>query len=71
MPKGERPITRLPTLDADPERLFKLWQEAGRIPSNYNSWDELDADFVSRLNDGMTAKQAREAMGVTYTNVLR
>lgn len=70
MPKGERPITRLPTLDADPERLFKLWQEAGRIPSNYNSWDELDADFVSRLNDGMTAKQAREAMGVTYTNVL-
>jgi len=25
----------------DPEGLLRLWQQAGRIPSEYSSWDEL------------------------------
>ena len=69
MPKKDRPITSIPTFDKKPEKVFKLWQDAGRIPKHYGSWDELEADFMSRLNDGMTKDQARKSMGVTYKSI--
>lgn len=69
MPKKDRPISSIPTYDKDPDRVFKQWQQAGRVPSNYASWDELEADFISRLNDGQTAREARKAMGVEYRSI--
>ena len=68
MPK--RNLKRIPTYDTDPEQLFGLWQKAGRIPPQYNSWDDLKIDFMSKIQQGMSAPQAREAMGVTYKNII-
>lgn len=65
----DRPITSIPTYDKSPDRVFRLWQDAGRIPSHYGSWDELEADFLSRLKDGTSAKEARKAMGVEYRSI--
>lgn len=65
----DRPITSIPTFDESPDRVFRLWQDAGRIPSNYGSWDELEADFLSRLKDGQSAREARKAMGVNYRSI--
>jgi len=69
MPRKDRPISSIPTYDKNPAKVFKLWQDAGRIPSNYASWDELEADFISRLNDGQTPREARKAMGVEYRSI--
>jgi hypothetical protein len=60
----------IPTFDTDPDQLFRLWQEAGRIPPKYNSWEELKADFMSRVADGKSAPQARKEMGVDYKNII-
>lgn len=60
---------RPPLLDKNPEKLFRAYQEAGAIPPQYGSWQELEADFASRVNDGVPEKQARIDMGVTYQNI--
>ncbi len=60
----------IPTFDTEPDQLFRLWQEANRIPSRYNSWEELKADFMSRIADGKSAPQARKEMGVDYKNII-
>jgi len=54
-----RPLTRLATLDSEPDRLLKLWQEAGRIPTHYidkygskipyTSWDQIDKEYLTRI----------------------
>ena len=68
MPSGG--LKKIPTFDTDSEKLFRLWQEAGRIPLQYNSWEELKADFMSRIADGKSAPQARKEMGVDYKNII-
>lgn len=68
MPSGG--LKKIPTFDTDPEKLFRLWQEAGRIPLQYNSWEELKADFMSRVMDGDSAAKARKDMGVDYKNII-
>jgi hypothetical protein len=60
----------IPTFDTDPDQLFRLWQEANRIPLKYNSWEELKVDFMSRIADGKSAPQARKEMGVDYKNII-
>lgn len=64
-PRDERVLT----LDRNPEDLFKAWQKAGKIPAEYQSWQELEAVYNQLLTDGLSEKAAREAMGVTYRNV--
>ena len=68
MPSGG--LKKIPTFDTDSEKLLKLWQEAGRIPIQYNSWEELKTDFMSRIADGKSAQQARKEMGVEYKNII-
>lgn len=68
MPKGG--LKKIPTFDTAPEKLFKLWQEAGRIPPEYNSWEELKTVFMSRIAAGESAPAARKAMGVDYKNII-
>jgi hypothetical protein len=63
-------IKKIPTYDTDPEQLFGLWKKAGRIPAQYKSWDDLKIDFMTKIQEGMTAPQAREAVGVTYKNII-
>ena len=79
-----RPLTRLATLDSEPDRLLKLWQEAGRIPTHYTSWDQIDKEYLTRIeaaerffsptelkkSKAKIAKEVREEMGITYKNVL-
>ena len=61
---------RVPTLDAQPNRLFKLWQEMGRIPKVFDSWADLEQQYVELVHNGTPEKTAREALGVTYKNHL-
>lgn len=68
--KGNRPLRRLPTLDKDPKRLLKLWQQEGRIPERFTSWEQLDSEFLDLLEKGKTQAEARKALGVTYKNIL-
>jgi hypothetical protein len=68
MPSGG--LKKIPTFDTDSEKLFRLWQEAGRIPLQYNSWEELKIDFMSRIADGKSAPQVRKEMGVDYKNII-
>lgn len=68
MPKGG--LKKIPTFDTAPEKLFRLWQKAGRIPPEYNSWDELKTVFMSRIAAGESAPVARKAMGVDYKNII-
>ena len=68
MPSGG--LKKIPTFDTDSEKLFRLWQEAGRIPLQYNSWEELKVDFMSRIADGKSAPQVRKEMGVDYKNII-
>ena len=68
MPSGG--LKKIPTFDTDSEKLFRLWQEAGRIPPQYNSWEELKVDFMSRIADGKSAPQVRKEMGVEYKNII-
>ena len=63
-------LKKIPTFDTDSEKLFRLWQEAGRIPPQYNSWEELKIDFMSRIADGKSAPQVRKEMGVDYKNII-
>ena len=79
-----RPLTRLATLDSEPDRLLKLWQEAGRIPTHYTSWDQIDKEYLTRIeaaerllsptelkkSKAKIANKVREEMGITYKNVL-
>ena len=79
-----RPLTRLATLDSEPDRLLKLWQEAGRIPTHYTSWDQIDKEYLTRIeaaerllsptelkkSKAKIAKKVREEMGITHKNVL-
>jgi hypothetical protein len=60
---------RPPLLDQNPDKLFRAYQEAGVIPPHYSNWQELEADFASRVKDGITEKQARIDMGVDYRNI--
>jgi len=64
-PRNERILT----LDKNPELLFKAWQQAGKIPPEYTSWGELESTYMNLVNSGLSEKEAREAMGVTYRNV--
>lgn len=73
MPKdpSQRPLTRLPTLDGDPERLLGLWKQAKRIPEKYTSWDQISGEFVDLVRtQGMSQKDARKQMGIEYRNIL-
>lgn len=63
-------VKKIPTYDTNPEQLFGLWQEAGRIPPQYRSWDDLKVAFMSKIQEGMAAPQARAAVGVTYKNII-
>lgn len=61
----------IPTWKTDKQKLFRVWQQMGRIPSRYKSWDELGKEFLLLISrDKLTPKQARAKMGVTYTNVI-
>ena len=64
-PRNERVLT----LDKNPEQLFKAWQQAGKIPPEYHSWQELESTFMNLVRGGLSEKEARTAMGVTYRNV--
>jgi hypothetical protein len=68
MPSGG--LKKIPTFDTDSKKLFRLWQKAGRIPLQYNSWEELKTDFMSRIADGKSAPQVRKEMGVDYKNII-
>jgi hypothetical protein len=61
---------RVPTLDAQPDRLFRLWQEMGRIPKAFTSWADLEQQYTELVSNGTPEKVAREALGVTYKNHL-
>lgn len=68
--KGNKPLRRLPTLDKDPKRLLKLWQQEGRIPERFTSWEQLDSEYLDLLKSGKTQVEARKELGVTYKNIL-
>jgi hypothetical protein len=61
---------RVPTLDAQPDRLFRLWQDMGRIPKVFTSWADLEQQYVELVHNGTPEPRAREALGVTYKNHL-
>ncbi len=67
----KRPVTSIPTIDANPDRLFKVWQSLGRMPTNFNSFDEVGNEFLRLVNkEGMSKEQARTQLGVEARNVV-
>ena len=67
----KRPVTSIPTIDANPDRLFKVWQSLGRMPANFNSFDEVGDEFLRLVNkEGMSKEQARTQLGVEARNVV-
>lgn len=52
-----------------PERLFKDNVKAGRIPSKFNTWEEAEKAFLDAVDGGLSPEEARQKLGLTYTNV--
>ena len=70
-PKRERPLTSIPTIDNNPDRLFRVWQRLGRMPPNYNSFDEVGVAFLHLVKvEGLTQEEARVQLGVDHRNVV-
>ena len=72
MPKRQRPPDRMikvPTFKSNPDEVFRLYQEAGRIPQEFKSWDDAAARFQALVESGISAAKAREQLGLTYASV--
>ena len=70
-PERERPLTSIPTIDNNPDRLFRVWQRLGRMPPNYNSFDEVGQAFLHLVKvEGLTQEEARVQLGVDHRNVV-
>tara|TARA_B100001540_G_C15734238_1_gene609081 strand:- start:53 stop:1267 length:1215 start_codon:yes stop_codon:yes gene_type:complete len=59
-PKRERPLTSIPTIDNNPDRLFRVWQRLGRMPRDYSSFDDVGKEFLRLVKvEGLTKDEAR------------
>lgn len=53
-------ITSIPTIDSDPKRLFRVLQQLGRMPQDYNSFEEVGDAFLRMVKvEGLTKDEAR------------
>ena len=63
--------TSIPTWDTNKEELFRVWQKMGRIPGRFESWEQLEKEYLKLVGvDKLSPGKARAQLGVTYTNVI-
>tara|TARA_S200002703_G_C3775684_1_gene238844 strand:+ start:189 stop:1451 length:1263 start_codon:yes stop_codon:yes gene_type:complete len=63
--------TSIPTWDTNKEELFRVWQKMGRIPGRFESWEQLEKEYLKLVSvDKLSPGKARAQLGVTYTNVI-
>tara|TARA_X000001388_G_scaffold47827_1_gene34234 strand:+ start:1380 stop:2576 length:1197 start_codon:yes stop_codon:yes gene_type:complete len=62
-PNRRKPITStssIPTIDSDPKRLFRVLQQLGKMPQDYNSFEEVGNAFLRMIKvEGLTKNEAR------------
>ena len=62
-PNRRKPITStssIPTIDSDPKRLFRVLQQLGKMPQDYNSFEEVGDAFLRMVKvEGLTKDEAR------------
>jgi hypothetical protein len=66
---AERPLTRIPSYKDNPKKVFELYREAGRIPTQFTSFEHAGAAFQAAMKSGLSAQKAREALGLTHKSV--
>lgn len=63
--------TSIPTWDTNKKELFRVWQKMGRIPGRFESWEQLEKEYLKLVSvDKLSPGKARAQLGVTYTNVI-
>ena len=63
--------TSIPTWDTNKEELFRVWQKMGRIPGRFESWEQLEKEYLDLVSrQKMSPRMARDQLGVNYTNVI-
>ena len=63
--------TSIPTWDTNKEELFRVWQKMGRIPGRFESWEQLETEYLDLVTrQKMSPRMARDQLGVNYTNVI-
>jgi len=58
------------TYNTQPNKLFKEEQAAGRIPAHFKSWKDAETQFLAAVDGGLKPEEARQALGLTYRNVI-
>jgi hypothetical protein len=66
---AERPLTHIPSYKDNPKKVFELYREAGRIPTQFTSFEHAGAAFQAAMKSGLSAQKAREALGLTHKSV--
>jgi len=56
--------------DTDKVKLFENYKKAGRIPAEYEDWDDLIQTYSELVRQGAKPKEALSAMGLDYKNVI-
>ena len=67
--RPQRPLTKIPSFKEDPNKVFELYKEAGRIPAIFTSWEDIGQQFQQAVDAGLSDKKAREVLGLTHKSV--